>query len=140
VDADQGAEPAERRANGGLCQAADPIWAGAGGSPLILQRHFVMRRVWPLCEGEGADLGPDIKIIPRVFRLVSETSGMPLIDVTFDGTVGRRFFVALLRCCQMLWPKRSTARRTPGPGRRDRVTWRSGSGRSRSWMWVTLMS
>lgn len=47
-----------------------------------------MRRVWPLCEGEGAGLGPDIKIIPRVFRIVSETGGMPLIDVTFDGTVG----------------------------------------------------
>ena len=81
-----------------------------------------MRRVWPLCEGEGADLGPDIKIIPRVFRIVSETSGMPMIDVTFDGTVGEEVLRRLAGVLPDAVAEAVDCPEDPWTGRRDRVT------------------
>jgi hypothetical protein len=64
-------------------------------------------------------LVPDIKIIPCVFRIVSETSGMPLIDVTFDGTVGEE---VLRRLAEVLPDAVAEAVEgvRPGDGRRAR--------------------
>ena len=83
---------------------------------------------------------PSLHAVAAPESTLGQAGGMPLIDVTYDGTVGEEVLRRLGELLPDVVGEAVECPEEPSTGRRSLVTWKSGSERSLRWTWATSMS